>query len=249
MTRWILLRGLTREVAHWGTFPQELARRLGEGHTVQPIDLPGAGTLHKDRCPANVGAMAEACRTQAGPGDPVVLVALSLGAMVALEWCRSAPGTVAGCALVNTSAGGHSPWWDRLRPAHYLDVLRMGAPGLPIGERERQILAMTSAVPARHAGLADCWERIATERPVSRGNALRQLLAAARYRAPATPPPVPGLLLASHGDGLVAMRCSQRLASAWHWPLATHPWAGHDLPLDDPRWVIDALDRWRRSVI
>lgn len=246
MTRWILLRGLTREAAHWGPFPAQLAGRLGAGHQVQTIDLPGAGGLHRSHCPPDVRAIADACRAQAGPGDPVVLVAMSLGAMVALEWCRAAPQDVAGCILVNTSGGGHSPWWDRLRPAQALRLMGLLAPGLPVHERERRILAMTSAVPQRHEAVVEDWTCIAVQRPVNRANALRQLLAAARYRAPLAPPPVPGLLLASQGDRLVAQRCSQRLARAWGWPLSLHPWAGHDLPLDDPDWVLNHITQWRR---
>ena len=85
------------------------------------------------------------------------------------------------------------------------------------------------------------WRR---ERPVSVANALRQLRAAARYRAPAVRPPVPLLVLASAGDDLVDPRCSQALASAWHCALAIHRDGGHDLPLDDPQWVVRTLTDW-----
>mgnify|MGYP006213324299 FL=1 len=82
------------------------------------------------------------------------------------------------------------------------------------------------------------------QRPVSGRNALRQLLAAARYRAPATAPQPPLLLLASRHDQLVASRCSQALAAAWNLPLVMHPFAGHDLPLDDPAWVVEQVRQW-----
>ncbi|MGZ5183361.1 MAG: alpha/beta fold hydrolase, partial [Ramlibacter sp.] len=75
-------------------------------------------------------------------------------------------------------------------------------------------------------------------------NALRQLWAAARYRAPDRPPAVPLLLLASAGDRLVHPSCSARLADRWEVPLRLHPWAGHDLPLDDPAWVLDHVLSW-----
>ena len=42
-------------------------------------------------------------------------------------------------------------------------------------------------------------------------------------------------------DRLVSPRCSQRLAAAWKVPLALHPSAGHDLPLDDPDWLLAQL--------
>jgi pimeloyl-ACP methyl ester carboxylesterase len=66
--------------------------------------------------------------------------------------------------------------------------------------------------------------------PVSRANALRQLLAAMRYRAPRRVPPVPLLLLSGAADGLVHPACSAAVARAWRLPMAVHPDAGHDLP-------------------
>jgi pimeloyl-ACP methyl ester carboxylesterase len=84
--------------------------------------------------------------------------------------------------------------------------------------------------------------------PASRGNVLRQLLAAARYRAPPMAPPVPLLLLASERDRLVAVACSRALAEAWQVPFAVHPCAGHDLALDDPAWLIEQVLAWRNAL-
>jgi pimeloyl-ACP methyl ester carboxylesterase len=75
---------------------------------------------------------------------------------------------------------------------------------------------------------------------VSRANALRQLAAAARYAARGVPR-CPVLVLSSRGDQLVNPVCSTRLARAWGAPHVEHPWAGHDLPHDDPQWLVDAL--------
>jgi pimeloyl-ACP methyl ester carboxylesterase len=246
--RWVLLRGLTREAAHWGDFPQRLAERLGGGHTVQAIDLPGSGARHRQTSPSTVAGIARDCLARAGQGEPVVLLAMSLGAMVALEWARMAPASVAGCVLVNTSAGGRSPLWHRLRPANYARLITLIAGTLPLAERERLILAMTSSRPDDHAGLPEAWADIAARRPVSWGNAARQLLAAARWRAPDDRPGAPVLLLASRGDMLVSPKCTEHLAAAWNIPVRWHASAGHDLPLDDPAWVVDTVDRWRRSM-
>jgi pimeloyl-ACP methyl ester carboxylesterase len=80
--------------------------------------------------------------------------------------------------------------------------------------------------------------------PVSRANALRQLLAAMRYRAPRRVPPVPLLLLSGAADGLVHPACSAAVARAWRLPMAVHPDAGHDLPLDAPDWVVAQVVAW-----
>ena len=240
--RWVLMRGLTREAGHWGDLPRRLAAALGPGHEVLTLDLPGNGTRHLERSPASVAALAQACREQLPPGAPPVLVAMSLGAMVAMEWARAVPEEVAGVLMINTSGRGHSPFWQRLQPRHYATLLRLPLMAAP--QRERRVLAMTSSGVRRHAPLVAHWTRIAAERPVSAANALRQLWAAACYRAPAEAPQVPVLLLASAGDRLVSPQCSRQLAQRWQVPLRLHPWAGHDLPLDDPGWVVAEVRAW-----
>ncbi|WP_298926374.1 alpha/beta fold hydrolase [uncultured Ramlibacter sp.] len=247
MTTWLLLRGLAREAGHWGDFEGQLAAALGEGHHVLALDLPGNGALHGQRSPADVAAMARALRAQAvqrGLAPPYVLVAMSLGAMVALEWGDSAPQELAGCVLVNTSLGGHSPFWQRLLPHNYLRLASLLRPGLSALEREARVLAMTSSHSAGHPGVAQRWAAIAQQRPVRRGNLLRQLLAAARYTAPQLAPPVALLVLCSDGDRLVSPSCSWRLAERWCVPLQVHPHAGHDLPLDAPAWVLARIHGW-----
>jgi predicted alpha/beta hydrolase family esterase len=80
---------------------------------------------------------------------------------------------------------------------------------------------------------------------VSRANALRQLFAAARFRACVAKPLTPTLVLASVLDHLVSVECSRALASAWQCTLSLHPSAGHDLPLDDGQWVIAKVLEWQ----
>jgi pimeloyl-ACP methyl ester carboxylesterase len=75
-------------------------------------------------------------------------------------------------------------------------------------------------------------------------NALRQLWAAARFAAPSAVPAIPTLLLASAQDALVSVQCSRAIAQAWGVPLHEHPLAGHDLSLDDPRWVAQQVQAW-----
>lgn len=74
--------------------------------------------------------------------------------------------------------------------------------------------------------------------------AVRQLHAAVRYRIQ-SPPRVPILLLASRHDRLVDVRCSHSIARAWRCDLHEHPSAGHDLPLDDPDWVVEHVATWK----
>lgn len=244
MSRWILLRGLTREARHWGDFPAQLAEAL-PGSQVLTFDLPGNGARHSERSPATVEAMADGCEVQrAGLGEAVNVIAMSLGAMVAVAWAQRHPGALRSAVLINTSLRPFSPIHHRLRPAHYPALLRLALGATP-RQWEETVLRLTS----RHAGtpraeLLEQWLSYRSDCPVSRANALRQLWAASRYRAPPEPPALPLLLLSSAQDGLVDPRCSAALARAWHCPLRQHPTAGHDLPLDDGPWVLSQVADW-----
>jgi hypothetical protein len=47
------------------------------------------------------------------------------------------------------------------------------------------------------------------------------------------------------GDRLAHPTCSGRLAEALAAPLVVHPTAGHELPLDDPDWLLAQLHDFR----
>jgi len=249
MGAWVLLRGLTRERAHWGAFPAVLAGAIPAPRIVA-VDLPGAGTQRDRRSPVDVGAIVRTCRAQLaeqGESPPYRLLGVSLGAMVAVEWARSHPGELAACVLVNTSLRPLSPVWQRLHPRAWGPLLLRLVAGFSGRAWEETVLRLTSNRGDATGTVLDDWTAIGRARPVSRGNALRQLLAAARYRAPGKAPTVPVLVLASTCDRLVDVRCSRALARRWGVPIAEHPLAGHDLTLDDPGWVAARVAHWHAS--
>lgn len=249
MSTWIFLRGLTRETAHWGAFPEVFQQAIPDARIV-PLDLPGNGRLHRQPSPLTVQEMVAACRSEVarlGMPTPVHLLAMSLGAMVAADWARTAPAEIAGCVLINTSFRPFSPFYRRLLPRNYLTVLRMALLPCTAEAAEDTILQITSNHAAQRQAVVADWLAAREQRPVSRANALRQLIAAARYRAPTSAPAGPVLLLSSRQDQLVDHRCSQAIAQAWNRPLLTHPDAGHDLPLDDPQWVAQQVRRWLQA--
>jgi pimeloyl-ACP methyl ester carboxylesterase len=251
----VLLRGLTREQAHWGRFVGQFQQAFPRGRIVT-LDLPGAGQLHGRSSPLRVPEIAQACRQQlqqAGLSPPYWLLGLSLGGMVAACWALERPQEVAGCVVVNTSMRPLSPLHARLRPGHWPALLRLLLARDAVAV-ETAVLGMTSRLAARPAELAERtrlvadWAAIRRARPVSAVNALRQLVAAARYRLPAVPLPVPALVLCSAQDRLVDPRCSRALAGHWCCGIAVHPAAGHDLPLDDGPWVAATVRDWVRTL-
>lgn len=188
----------------------------------------------------------EACRVERerrALRAPLDVLAISMGAMVAVAWANLYPGELRRCVLVNTSLRPYAPFYRRLRPSNILALLRAALTDDAVA-REHCVLRLTSSNPAANTRVIDEWLAIARRHPVTRGNVMRQLLAAARYRAPPERPRCDLLMLASTCDRLVDVRCSRALAHAWHVPLVEHPTAGHDLPLDDPRWVIEQVRAW-----
>lgn len=251
MSTWVLLRGLMREQRHWGAFPAQLAQALPGAQLVTP-DLPGNGVRHALRSPTRVAEMVSYVRHDLltrGLPPPYHLLALSLGGMAAVQWASQYPQELARCVLINTSMRPYSPFHQRLRWHNYPTIMKQLLTG-GVAQQEAMILRLTSrlgssAVPsAQRDELLRRWVGYQREYPVTQANALRQLLAAARFRAPATRPAVPLLILASQGDHLVDHRCSLRLAAAWQAPCKLHPSAGHDLPLDDGPWVAQRIADW-----
>lgn len=244
MSRWVFLRGLTRETRHWGNLPAQW-EVAGLGRPLLP-DLPGNGALSVQPAPWNVRDMVSAVRRQlstAGARGPYRVLAMSLGAMVATEWASSFPDEVGGLVLVNTSMRPFCTPTQRLRPRNWGKLLRIAQRWHDRAYCERTIHAITCARADTLTADIAAWQAIAADAPVSRSAALAQLLAAARYRAPAHAPGCHVLLIASSADRLVDPACSAQIGRAWDAPVLTHHWAGHDLPHDDPRWLCEAVSR------
>lgn len=244
-TNWVFLRGLVRQHRHWEDFPRQFQAAFPDTHLLLP-DIPGNGDLHDHESPASVPEMVEAVRAQLqaqGISGPVHLLAISMGGMIGIEWMERYPEEIERAVLLNTSLRGLSRFGERLRRDTWRDILRSLLFHSPV-QREGLILELSSNLYPDKAALARKWASYAREYPTSRMNALRQLLAAATYHAPAARPHEHVLLLQSLGDHLVDPVCSTRIAECWRWPLASHPNAGHDLTLDDGPWVIAQVKHW-----
>jgi hypothetical protein len=131
-----------------------------------------------------------------------------------------------------------------MRPGALYPVLAAFLTGDALA-RERRLFALTSQRPELTASTVARWVALAAGAPVRRLDVVRQLYAAAVYRPP-LPRAFPAcLILNGRGDALVHPACSRALAQIIPGALFhEHPTAGHDLPLDDPDWVIGRLSVW-----
>ncbi|MGB3620138.1 alpha/beta hydrolase [Ketobacter sp. MCCC 1A13808] len=243
---WVLLRGLVRQHRHWEQFPQLFQQAFPEAE-LHLLDLPGNGDLCHCASPVHIRGMVDVTRTRLqadGVREPVNLLAISLGGMVSIEWMKRYPDEINAAVIINSSLRGMGTLFDRLRPENYPAILKTFFLQRSIEAKERLILGISSNLYPDKAQLAQTWAQYASEQPTSTKNAVRQLLAATRYRAPEQIPHNRVLLLKSIQDRLVNPVCTERMAEQWGWPVRVHPQAGHDLPLDDAEWVIKQIQNW-----
>jgi pimeloyl-ACP methyl ester carboxylesterase len=249
MSTWILLRGLTREARHWGPFPELFAAASGDDVTL--LDLPGNGRENAQRAPLGLHEMTASVRARAtglGLRPPYRLLAMSLGGMVATAWAQRYPQEIERLVLINTSMRPFCRMAQRLRPAAWPALARLAVAWSDPEVSERIIHSATCRRSDDAAADIAAWTQIRRSAPVSAANSLRQLWAAACFRADRPAPRCPVLLLSSESDRLVDPACSARIAAGWDAAHAVHPWAGHDLPHDDPHWTGKTVSDWLRTV-
>ena len=243
---WLLLRGLSREAAHWGEFLPLLQSRFPKAR-ISTLDLPGTGQCCQEISPTSILETTEAVRKQALEqgllNHPLTIVGLSLGGMVCWEWMMKYPEDICGAALINTSFANLSPFYKRLRWQIYPSFFKLI---LQANQFQRELAIIQCVINRRDHDeqTASQWANIQNKRPVSLRNTLRQISAAACYRPKDIKPKQPVLLLTGRGDRLVSPACTDAIQQKWHVPVRHHPWGGHDLPLDDGVWVANRLQEW-----
>lgn len=249
MVHIILMRGLAREAAHWLEFPERLRSALGENCKLHLVDFPGCGIHYRQPALRSIGAMTDHLRALPevaaviAAGAPLYLLGISMGGMVALDWAQRFPAEVRGVILINSSSGDQPVWW-RLRPGAWTTMLL--ALALPCKGREEKVLQIVSNRRECYAQFLQQWLAIQQQHPISRSTIFRMLLAAKKFR-PQSECVVSGLVLTSDRDRMVSPRASEALAERFDWPLVRHGGCGHDLPMDDPQWVVNETVQWLRN--
>lgn len=237
----ILLRGLTRESRHWGDFPSLLEKAYPRSRIIL-LDLPGAGLLHKEKCPLSVDEITIYLRNSFNHKDllgegSITFVGVSLGGMIAMKWAELYPQDLSEIILINSSAGSIVPIWKRLKPNALMTLVHAS---INPKNQHSIIFDRVCRKVENKEHLIRVWEKIHLENPVSFFNANRQIFAAARFKL-RQKIRTRGLVLTSEGDDLVSSDCSKAIAKFLNYPLRVHPWAGHELPDDDPEWVLNEI--------
>jgi pimeloyl-ACP methyl ester carboxylesterase len=124
----------------------------------------------------------------------------------------------------------------------------MKFPTLCQKKREKKVLELTTSSFVIDDSVLEKRDFAYRKHPARRVNFIRQLIAAFRFRPVIKEVKSPILLLNSLGDRLVDSGCSQKIQAKWKWELKTHPTANHDLPLDDPEWVLNEIRRWLKTI-
>lgn len=236
----VLLRGLWREARHWGEFPGHVQQRF-PGALISTPDIPGNGLRNHETSPDTIAGMTGALRQQVDLSQPIRLIALSMGGMIAIDWMRRYPAEIEAAVLINTSARPLSPFYHRLRWTSYPYVLPMILHSA--AQREADILRLTSNRHPHDGKLLQNWQQWQRQNPVSPVSARNQLLAAMQFSITAKPQQ-PLLVITSRADRLVDYRCSRKLAQTWNADYVEHESAGHDLPLDEPEWLAQRIKQW-----
>ncbi|MBY5946277.1 alpha/beta hydrolase [Photobacterium rosenbergii] len=213
------------------------------------LNIAGNGSRHKEVSPTSISAMVDDLKLQISsflssssiesPTDfteSVDIIAISMGGMIALEWMRKYPKDVHSAILINSSLSNYSPFYKRLKWQQYNNILKF----FFISKDQRESLIFDMTTRQSPVGLIDSWIEWSKANPVSTSNTLRQLYAASRFRLESSPLTTT-LLIGSQNDALVDISCSKTLAKHWHIPMMVHPEAGHDLPSDDPSWLLDKV--------
>lgn len=243
---WLLLRGLAREERHWGAFPQMLEEQAPPLKT-HFLELPGVGKKANQEAFANIEDYTNQLRdewlelkkeNEGGWG----VMAISMGGMIGMDWCKRFPHDMEALILINSSAGNLSPPHHRFSPKATGTVLKLFFRE-DYEEREEAILSLTTNMLKITNDIIKKNAEFSKDSPISRASFLKQMFAASRFKVP-NDLKARLLILAAKKDRLASYKCSQAIARHFNEKIYLHKEAGHDLPLDDPQWIIDHIKKF-----
>lgn len=243
---WLLLRGLAREERHWGAFPQMLQEQAPH-LKVHFLELPGVGKKAHIEAFSQIKEYTNLLREewlqlQTEHPEPWGIMAISMGGMIGMDWCHRFPHDIKSLILINSSAGNLSAPHHRFSPLAMGTVLKLFFRE-DYEEREEAILKLTTNMLDVNEDIIKKNAAFSADTPIRRASFIKQMVAASRFKIPKELSQEL-LVLAAKKDRLASYKCSQSIAKHFHKKLNLHDKAGHDLPLDDPQWVIDHIKKF-----
>ncbi len=240
-TPWIFLRGLTRGNVHWGDFPK-LFQKQNPDIEFELLEIPGNGSSSNGLTPLDPQILINQIRLKSKilqKSQMVNICGISFGGMIAIKWAELYPNEVKTVVAINSSFSQFSNFYDRLNPVNYLNFLRATIT-VNLKLREKLILDMTSNNHARTHSFIEEFAAFSVSHPFRFLNLIRQLILAKNIKVN-LPLLTPVKIVCSKKDRLVKVNCSISLGKYFCTDLIVHPNAGHDIPLDDPEWLVHQI--------
>ena len=221
-----------------------LASELGNCRVIC-VEIPGNGERHAEKTPASIHSMVSAIRRQLTAKPPYIFVGLSMGGMIALQWAKAYPQEVQAVVSINASNAAFSAFFERLRPENYWAILKTMFQN--VDNREASIMKLVSNQGIQEQRLKE-WISYAQQYPISKTNFLRQLWAAGRFKM-LNAPGCELLFITSINDQLVNRKSQSAMAKHWQAMEILNEKDGHDIALDNPHWLCQAITAFLKDLI
>jgi len=244
----LLIRGLAREKGHWADFTETLAKELSTN--VLTIDLPGAGELCELKSPLKISDYTDHMRNQflkltrlANLEDQSnwVVLGISMGGMIALDWTSRYENDFKSAILINSSVGDLSLPYERMQPKALIKIFKI-VKIKDLISREKSVLKLSCNLltESKRKTCAKIFSKFYINHKFKKINLFKQLVAASKFKKPKSIK-TELLILCSKNDKITNYNCSIKIAKYYQSKIIIHQTAGHDIPLDDPHWIIKQL--------
>ena len=206
----LLIRGLTQEAEHGPEFLHELQKKM-KGYNIETLDIPGNGQHFRLKSftsiKKNVLFLRDQWKKRISYPSENIVIGISLGGMIALEWSTLCPEDWKHVILVNTSHGALSPLHKRIRLTNIFSVIKILL-ARSVKRQQEIIFSMNVHNKYLKDPTLHLWTKMASLRPVKTSNTIRQLIAAILFRKISAKTVVPTHLICSRSDKLVHYKCS-----------------------------------------
>lgn len=244
-----LIRGMMRDSRHWGEFPLFLSKNI-QGLEVKFIDLPGSGIYCDQKSPTRISNIVDFLRIRTGidNSNTNILLASSLGGVVAMDWINRFHKDFEAMIMLSSSFKGICPFNERVRPSIWKEVIQLIF-ALKVEKRESILIKINANYNSFQQQHLEEWISFQQKNKMTRINILRQSMAGLRYHVKIKPQlNIPILMIGSKSDRLVCERCIEKSSLFFGADLIWHEKAGHSITLDDPEWTAIQIQNWLNKI-